>query len=95
MVGPFGRKKKCQTCGAEFDSEGKLMEHAKMHMQTSSQRGADTYNCATCGAAFTSEAHLDEHTRKAHLDFFDLSREKAARGDESERQEGTTETREV
>jgi len=95
MVGLFGRKQKCQTCGAEFNSESKLMEHAKMHMQASSQRAADTYKCATCGATFTSEAHLDEHTRKAHLDFFDPSREKASRGDESERQEGTTETREV
>jgi DNA-directed RNA polymerase subunit RPC12/RpoP len=94
-VGLFGRKQKCQTCGAEFDSESKLMEHAKMHVQTSSQRAADTYKCATCGAVFTSEAHLDEHTRKTHLDFFDLDRAKSSRGDESERQEGTTETREV
>jgi DNA-directed RNA polymerase subunit RPC12/RpoP len=80
MVGLFGEKHGCQICGAEFDSESKLMEHAKMHMQASSQQAADAYKCATCGAAFTSEAHLDEHTRKAHMDFADLNRERASRG---------------
>jgi DNA-directed RNA polymerase subunit RPC12/RpoP len=80
MVRLFGEKHRCQTCGAEFDSEDKLTEHAKMHMQASSQRAADTYKCATCGAAFTSEAHLDEHTRKAHMDFADLNRERAPKG---------------
>jgi DNA-directed RNA polymerase subunit RPC12/RpoP len=84
-VGLFGEKPICQTCGAEFDSGSMLIEHAKMHMQASSQRAADTYKCSTCGAAFTSEAHLDEHTRKAHMDFVDLNREKASRGDDSER----------
>ena len=72
MAGPFGRKQKCQMCGAEFDSESKLMEHTKMHAQASSQQAAGTFKCATCGAVFTSEANLDEHTRKAHMDFADL-----------------------
>lgn len=79
MVGLFGRKHRCQTCGAEFDSEDKLMEHAKMHMQAPFQQAADTFKCATCGATFTSEAHLDEHTRKDHVDFADLNRERTSR----------------
>jgi len=73
-VGLFGRKHRCQTCGAKFDSEGKLMEHAKLHTQASSQQAAGTFKCATCGATFASEAHLDEHTRKDHVDFADLNK---------------------
>ena len=68
----FGKKYKCQTCGAKFDSESKLTEHSKMHVQAASQQAVDTFKCATCGVTFTSEAELDEHMRKAHLDFVDL-----------------------
>jgi DNA-directed RNA polymerase subunit RPC12/RpoP len=76
-VGIFGRKYKCQTCGAKFDSEGKLSEHAKIHtqaapQQAAPQQAADAFTCATCGATFASEAHLDEHVRKDHLDFVDV-----------------------
>ena len=71
-MGLFGKKYKCETCGAKFDSEGKLTEHAKTHMQASSQQTAGAFKCATCGASFASEAHLDEHTRKAHMDFANL-----------------------
>jgi len=71
-VGIFGRKYKCQTCGAKFDSEDKLSEHAKIHTQAAPQQAADAFACATCGATFASEAHLDEHVRKDHLDFVDV-----------------------
>lgn len=86
MVSLFGRKQKCQTCGAKFDSETKLMEHAKVHTLASSQRAADTYRCATCGATFASEAHLDVHTRKAHVDSLNLNPERAPKGHESDLQ---------
>ena len=76
----FGRKHRCQTCGAEFDSEDKLKDHAKMHIQASSQPAAATFKCATCGATFNSEDHLDAHTRKDHVDFANLNRDKTARG---------------
>ena len=71
-MGLFGKKYKCQTCGAKFDSEGKLTEHAKKHMQAASKQAIDTFRCATCGATFATEAQLDEHMKKAHLDFVDL-----------------------
>lgn len=71
-MGLFGKKYRCQTCGAKFDSEGRLTEHAKTHVQAAPQQAVDTFKCATCGATFTSEAQLDEHMKKAHLDFVDL-----------------------
>ena len=73
-MGFFGKKFKCQTCGAKFDSERELTEHMKMHLQASSEQAADAFKCATCGATFTSEAQLDEHTRKDHVDYADLSK---------------------
>jgi len=79
-VGLLGRKHRCQTCGARFDSEGKLTEHSKMHLQASCQWAVDTFKCAACGAAFNSEDHLDEHTRKAHVDLADLNRGRMSRG---------------
>jgi DNA-directed RNA polymerase subunit RPC12/RpoP len=63
-MGLFGKKFKCQTCGAKFDSEAKLHEHAEIH----AQEAAKSFKCATCGAAFTSEAELDKHTRDAHME---------------------------
>jgi DNA-directed RNA polymerase subunit RPC12/RpoP len=71
-LGIFGKKYKCPTCGAKFDSELKLNEHVKVHAQAPPQQAAKTFTCATCGATFASEAHLDEHTRKDHLDFLDV-----------------------
>lgn len=34
-MGLFGKKYKCDTCGTSFKSQNELMEHAKLHMQTS------------------------------------------------------------
>jgi predicted nucleic acid-binding Zn ribbon protein len=32
-LGIFGRKYRCETCGAKFDSQEKLTEHTKTHIQ--------------------------------------------------------------
>jgi C2H2-type zinc finger protein len=32
-LGIFGKKYKCETCGAKFDSQDKLSEHTKTHVQ--------------------------------------------------------------
>ncbi len=29
----FGKKYRCETCGAKFDSQDKLSEHNKVHAQ--------------------------------------------------------------
>lgn len=67
-MGLFGKKFKCQTCGAKFDSEAKLQEHAKIHAQEAAKEAAKSFKCATCGATFSSEAELDKHTRDAHME---------------------------
>ncbi len=64
-MGLFGKKYKCEACGAKFDSEAKLMEHNKMaHMQATQQMGS--FKCGSCGATFKSQAELMEHSNKAH-----------------------------
>ncbi len=56
-MGLFGKKYKCEACGAKFDSEAKLMEHSKMaHMQAAAQQMS----------SFKSEAELMEYSKKAH-----------------------------
>jgi hypothetical protein len=32
-LGIFGKKYRCETCGAKFDSQDKLSEHSKTHVQ--------------------------------------------------------------
>ena len=31
LLGLFGKKYKCSTCGAKFKTEAEMMEHGKMH----------------------------------------------------------------
>ncbi len=64
-MGLFGKKYKCDTCGAKFDSQDKLMEHGKMHMQTSAQTTA-SFKCSSCGMSFGSQNELMERSKKAH-----------------------------
>gem|GEM_PF-3318329 len=45
----FGRKHRCQTCGAKLDSEGKLMEHQEC--------APARYN----GSQFSALAHARAH----------------------------------
>lgn len=70
MVFGFGKKFKCETCGAKFSTESELMEHNKTHMQsmsaTAPQSQAMSYKCSTCGMSFGSQAELMEHNKRAH-----------------------------
>ncbi|MDE1853974.1 MAG: C2H2-type zinc finger protein [Thaumarchaeota archaeon] len=66
----FGKKFKCDTCGAKFSTEAELKEHAKMHMQPMSGSGsmakAAGYKCDACGMTFATQAELMEHSKRAH-----------------------------
>ncbi len=64
MLGLFGKKYKCATCGASFKSQDELTNHSKMHMQTSSQAGS--FRCQACGASFNSQMELSQHSQKVH-----------------------------
>ncbi len=61
MLGLFGKKYKCDTCGASFKSQAELMEHAKIHSQTSA-----SFRCQACGATFASQAALNQHSQMIH-----------------------------
>ncbi len=63
IMGLFGKKYKCDTCGASFKSQNELMEHGKIHMQ-SSQTGS--FKCQACGMSFQSQADLRQHTQRTH-----------------------------
>lgn len=52
-MGLFGKKYKCDTCGASFKSQNELMEHSKMHMQGSQ---ASSFKCEACGMSFPTQA---------------------------------------
>jgi uncharacterized C2H2 Zn-finger protein len=62
-MGLFGKKYKCDTCGASFKSQNELMEHSKMHMQGSQPA---SFKCQTCGMSFATQAELKQHAQKAH-----------------------------
>ncbi len=69
MVFGFGKKYKCDTCGAKFSTEAELKEHTKTHMQSmggSGSQQAMAYKCSTCGMSFASQAELMDHTKKVH-----------------------------
>ena len=70
MVFGFGKKFKCDTCGAKFSTEAELKEHGKIHMQpmasAGSQQQAMSVKCAACGMSFGSQAELTEHNKRAH-----------------------------
>jgi len=70
MVFGFGKKFKCDTCGAKFSTEAELKEHAKMHTQpmagASSQPQTMAFKCAACGMSFGTQAELTEHAKKVH-----------------------------
>jgi DNA-directed RNA polymerase subunit RPC12/RpoP len=73
MVFGFGKKFKCDTCGAKFSTEAELKEHGKMHMKamapmaaTGSQMQAMSFKCSVCGMSFSSQAELTEHDKRAH-----------------------------
>lgn len=70
MVFGFGKKSKCDTCGAKFSTEMELKEHGKTHMQPTAKTGspmqAMSFKCSACGMSFNSQAELTEHNKRAH-----------------------------
>ena len=70
MVFGFGKKYKCDTCGAKFSTEMELKEHAKMHMKpmasSGSQMQAMSFKCNACGMSFGTQAELMDHDKRAH-----------------------------
>jgi DNA-directed RNA polymerase subunit RPC12/RpoP len=63
MLGLFGKKYKCDTCGASFKSQNELMEHGKIHMHASQ---AGSFKCQACGMSFPSQAELKQHSQRVH-----------------------------
>ena len=61
-MGLFGKKYKCDTCGASFKTQSELMEHGKMHMQAQSS----SFKCQACGMSFPTQAELKQHSQRAH-----------------------------
>ncbi|GEM_PF-1685067 len=73
MVFGFGKKFKCDTCGAKFSTEAELKEHAKVHMKPMAtmpgqgpEMQAMSYKCSACGLSFGSQAELMDHDKRAH-----------------------------
>jgi uncharacterized C2H2 Zn-finger protein len=69
MVFGFGKKYKCDACGAKFSTETELTEHKKTHMkpgQSMSSTQVQQIKCKTCGMMFDSQPDLMEHTKRAH-----------------------------
>jgi DNA-directed RNA polymerase subunit RPC12/RpoP len=70
MVFGFGKKFKCDTCGAKFSTEAELKGHGKMHMQTTASKGpsmeATSFKCSACGLSFSSQTDLTAHEKRAH-----------------------------
>ena len=64
-MGLFGKKYKCNTCGASFKSEKELMEHSKVHMRQSGSNLA-SFNSAACGITFATEGELRQHNQRVH-----------------------------
>jgi len=65
LVFGFGKKYKCETCGAKFSTESELMAHGKMHVGAAQQPAAG-FKCDACGMTFKSQAELMEHSKKMH-----------------------------
>jgi uncharacterized C2H2 Zn-finger protein len=49
----------CPACGAEFETQEQLDEHARAEHSSS-------FRCPACGAEFESQQQLDEHVEAAH-----------------------------
>ncbi|HXW36817.1 MAG TPA: C2H2-type zinc finger protein [Nitrososphaerales archaeon] len=67
MVFGFGKKYKCDACGAKFSTEAELKEHAKVHAVPSGGSGGQTqamaFKCSQCSASFATQAELTEHAK--------------------------------
>lgn len=63
MIGLFGKKYKCDACGASFKTQSELIEHNKTHMKGSQTA---SFKCQACGASFATQAELQQHSQRVH-----------------------------
>ena len=68
LVFGFGKKYKCDTCGAKFTTESEVTEHQKTHTMSGQSKSAQVqqFKCKTCGMMFDSQPDLMQHTRQNH-----------------------------
>ena len=68
LMGWFGKKFKCEACGAKFKGEAELADHAKTHKTAAKEN--DTGNglvpCESCMEEFETETELKEHVKQFH-----------------------------
>lgn len=63
----MAEKFRCPACGAEFDTQEQLQQHARQHHQgAQGQQGQASFRCPACGAEFTTREQLDAHAKQAH-----------------------------
>lgn len=64
----FGKKFKCDACGAKFKSEAELMDHAKSHKTAAAENdtGSGLFSCDQCMEEFESKGELQDHAKQFH-----------------------------
>ncbi len=65
-MGWFGKKFKCEACGAKFKTEAELADHAKTHKAAENDAGSGLYPCETCMEEFESRGELQAHIKQFH-----------------------------
>ena len=68
LMGGFGKKFKCEECGAKFKTEAELGTHAKRHVKVTAENdtGSGLLPCSTCMEEFETPAELQEHVKQFH-----------------------------
>lgn len=69
-MGWFGKKFKCDACGAKFKTESELAEHGKTHAEGAAKHGEhgghEHYECDVCKEFFHTPAELKAHKKQFH-----------------------------
>jgi hypothetical protein len=71
-MGWFGKKFKCEACGAKFKTEGELADHAKTHAGGQGGKGgqgqgqAGAFECDICMEFFDTAGELKAHKKEFH-----------------------------
>jgi pyruvate/2-oxoglutarate dehydrogenase complex dihydrolipoamide dehydrogenase (E3) component/uncharacterized C2H2 Zn-finger protein len=62
----MAEKFRCPACGAEFDTQEQLRQHARQQHQMQQGQPAKSFRCPACGAEFSTQEQLESHSRQAH-----------------------------
>lgn len=67
-MGWFGKKFKCEACGAKFKTEAELADHAKTHKTAAAENdtGSGLFPCDQCMEEFESKGELQDHLKQFH-----------------------------